>query len=379
MRDGEIVVRRAQRPRRSAVRMSRFRDLLGVAWTGLTARKIRTLLIMLGPIVGVAAMVGAVGLTESAKGDLKAKLAVARHQPDHRPGGRHVRLSRTRRSPTTRCTAWRPCSPSTGGRGHAEICRVWSRSPTQGRQRLLPGVPGSGARRRPRPAERARGADGRRALAERRRHQAARRARSCSAPGSRSSTAYLRGRDPHDQAQRHRTTASSACSAASRSIPTSTTRCSSRSGPRSTTSRPTGKPNQALRPLGRRRRRRRPPTRSRPRSTSAVPTQVSTKVPSDVLQAVGAGRQDAAADRAVRGPARARRRRARHRERHVDLGDPTIVGDRHPARGRPQPLEDRAAVPARVAVRRHPRRAPRRRARGRRSCISSPRSRTGSS
>jgi len=41
----------------------------------LTARKVRTLLIMLGPIVGVAAMVGAVGLTESAKGDLKEKLA----------------------------------------------------------------------------------------------------------------------------------------------------------------------------------------------------------------------------------------------------------------------------------------------------------------
>jgi len=55
--------------------MNRFRDLLGVAWTGLSARKIRTLLIMLGPIVGVAAMVGAVGLTESAKGDLKQKLS----------------------------------------------------------------------------------------------------------------------------------------------------------------------------------------------------------------------------------------------------------------------------------------------------------------
>jgi len=55
--------------------VSRFRDLLSVAWTGLTARKVRTLLIMLGPIVGVAAMVGAVGLTESAKGDLKEKLA----------------------------------------------------------------------------------------------------------------------------------------------------------------------------------------------------------------------------------------------------------------------------------------------------------------
>ncbi len=55
--------------------MSGFRDLLGVAWSGLSARKVRTLLIMLGPIVGVAAMVGAVGLTESAKGDLKAKLS----------------------------------------------------------------------------------------------------------------------------------------------------------------------------------------------------------------------------------------------------------------------------------------------------------------
>ncbi len=55
--------------------MSRWRELLGVAFNGLSARKIRTALIMLGPIVGVAAMVGAVGLTESAKGDLKAKLA----------------------------------------------------------------------------------------------------------------------------------------------------------------------------------------------------------------------------------------------------------------------------------------------------------------
>ena len=55
--------------------MNNLRDLLGVAWAGLAARRARTLLIMLGPIVGVAAMVGAVGLTESAKGDLKAKLA----------------------------------------------------------------------------------------------------------------------------------------------------------------------------------------------------------------------------------------------------------------------------------------------------------------
>lgn len=48
--------------------MSAFKDLLGVAWSGLKARKIRTMMIMLGPVIGVAAMVSAVGLTESAKG-----------------------------------------------------------------------------------------------------------------------------------------------------------------------------------------------------------------------------------------------------------------------------------------------------------------------
>jgi putative ABC transport system permease protein len=55
--------------------MRGLRDLLGVAWAGLTARRTRTVLIMLGPIVGVAAMVAAIGLTESAKGNLKAELA----------------------------------------------------------------------------------------------------------------------------------------------------------------------------------------------------------------------------------------------------------------------------------------------------------------
>jgi putative ABC transport system permease protein len=55
--------------------MSQTRDLVGVAWTGLMARKVRTLLILLGPIIGVASMVGAVGLTESAKGALQVQLA----------------------------------------------------------------------------------------------------------------------------------------------------------------------------------------------------------------------------------------------------------------------------------------------------------------
>jgi putative ABC transport system permease protein len=55
--------------------MNQIGDLVGVAWSGLKARKIRTLLIMLGPIIGVAAMVSAVGLTESAKGALQAQLS----------------------------------------------------------------------------------------------------------------------------------------------------------------------------------------------------------------------------------------------------------------------------------------------------------------
>ena len=55
--------------------MSRARELFGVAASGVASRKVRTLLILLGPVVGVAAMVGAVGLTESAKGDLKQKLS----------------------------------------------------------------------------------------------------------------------------------------------------------------------------------------------------------------------------------------------------------------------------------------------------------------
>ena len=54
--------------------MKTFRDLLRVALTGLYARKVRTLLLLLGPMIGVAAIIAAVGLTDSAKGDLKEKV-----------------------------------------------------------------------------------------------------------------------------------------------------------------------------------------------------------------------------------------------------------------------------------------------------------------
>ncbi|MGH9093140.1 MAG: ABC transporter permease [Acidimicrobiales bacterium] len=55
--------------------MNELRDLVAVAVAGLKARKVRTMLIMLGPVIGVAAMVSAVGLTESAKGALQAQLS----------------------------------------------------------------------------------------------------------------------------------------------------------------------------------------------------------------------------------------------------------------------------------------------------------------
>ena len=54
--------------------MRRLRELVRVAAAGLMARKVRTLLIMLGPILGVAAIVSAIGINESSKGYLKAKL-----------------------------------------------------------------------------------------------------------------------------------------------------------------------------------------------------------------------------------------------------------------------------------------------------------------
>jgi len=55
--------------------VSTFRDLLRVSLSGLAARKMRTVLLLLGPMIGVAAIIAAVGLTDSAKGDLKAKVA----------------------------------------------------------------------------------------------------------------------------------------------------------------------------------------------------------------------------------------------------------------------------------------------------------------
>lgn len=54
--------------------MSWFKELLGVSINGLASRKVRTLLIMMGPVLGAAGIVAAIGLNESAKGNVQATL-----------------------------------------------------------------------------------------------------------------------------------------------------------------------------------------------------------------------------------------------------------------------------------------------------------------
>ena len=169
MRDGEIDSDTYQTPTpfRGISNVKNWRELLGVAWSGLSSRKIRTLLIMLGPIVGVAAMVGAVGLTESAKGDLKEKLAAlgtnlitveaggsfGSTEPDDAQG-----RSAPREAPRQR---------------DARVCRRrGDRSaddPPPGSREVLRGVPRARARVRLGSPARARGQDAERALAARER------------------------------------------------------------------------------------------------------------------------------------------------------------------------------------------------------------------
>ncbi|MEO8541923.1 MAG: ABC transporter permease, partial [bacterium] len=54
--------------------MNTARELATVAISGLFARKLRTALVVLGPALGVAAIIGIFGMSESARGDVKATL-----------------------------------------------------------------------------------------------------------------------------------------------------------------------------------------------------------------------------------------------------------------------------------------------------------------
>ena len=164
---------------------------------------------MLGPVVGVAAMVGAVGLTESAKGDLKQKLAtLGTTLITVQAGGTFGQQNPTLPTDAVHRVQAVPTVPSgVGGRRGRRRADAAER----GLREVLRGVPGAGARRRRLAAERARGADAERALAARRRR-----------PQPHTRAGHGRGagqgvrrdprRDPHAPPQRGATTASSACS-----------------------------------------------------------------------------------------------------------------------------------------------------------------------
>ena len=207
MRDGRIV---ADDNRAGAGPMSNFDDLVGVAWSGLRARKIRTLLIMLGPIIGVAAMVSAVGLTESAKGALQAQLSTAGDQSDHRPGRRHLRIAEPDLPRRRGRTGGERLHGDQRGRHHQPV--GGGRAADPGSQHLLPGLSRAGTGGRRQAPVGARGPDAQRALAERRRQPAPYCDRWCSARGSPSSTATCRAR-PGPSASTVPTSAWSGCSA----------------------------------------------------------------------------------------------------------------------------------------------------------------------
>ena len=328
-----------RRDRRRRV-VSGFSDLLGVAWAGLTARNIRTLLIMLGPIVGVAAMVGAVGLTESAKGDLKQKLSeLGTNLIIAKAGGTFGSQNPT--LPDDVVDRVERVGSVTGASAVAEINGVVV-DPLPRRGRLLPSVPGARARGRHEPPSCAAGAGGRRPVVRpgrprredpRRRASASRLAKQYGYLPGEMRTIRLNGLDYGDR-RRARATSSS--------IPTSTTRSSSRSTPRRPTSGPKGNPNKVY-------------VRSQdgktPQTATMIPTAISARRhrrsrgrrAERRVEGERAGRQDVAADRAVRRPARARGRWPRHRERDVDLRDPAIVRDRHSARVGSQPRSTIAA------------------------------------
>lgn len=50
------------------------RELIGVVFRAMNARRLRVAMMMLGPLLGVAAIVAVIGLTESAKGDVRSAL-----------------------------------------------------------------------------------------------------------------------------------------------------------------------------------------------------------------------------------------------------------------------------------------------------------------
>ena len=63
------------RPARLSPSRLRFGDVLSVGGSGLRTRKTRTTLSALGITIGIAAMVGVLGISESSRADLRAQIA----------------------------------------------------------------------------------------------------------------------------------------------------------------------------------------------------------------------------------------------------------------------------------------------------------------
>ena len=222
---------------------------------------------MLGPIVGVAAMVGAVGLTESAKGDLKQKLSqLGTNLIIAQAGGSFGSQNPT--FPDDAVHRAKAVSTVTGASATTNLTEVIA-LPTEGGSDFYQAfpVPVRAADVDLPAVLEVPVIDGRwLSAADIKLHTRP----LVLGAGLAKQYALPARRDAHHPAQRHRLRRRRRARAPSRSIPTSTTRCSSRSGPRSTTSRPTASRTSCT-SARTGRRRRRPPTRSRPRSTSAAP------------------------------------------------------------------------------------------------------------
>ena len=350
----DLHARRRDRRRRATGGrrlVNQLRDLLGVAWSGLKARKVRTLMIMLGPVIGVAAMVSAVGLTESAKGELQAQLAdLGTNLIIAQAGGtfgsqnptfplnavqRVENVSTVTAAAATTNVSGVVALPVQGASTYYEAFPVPIRAadddlPSVLDVPLIDGrwlnsadsalhlksvVLGSGIAKQYGylPGE----------------------IRTIRLNGNNFGVVGVLGPvalDPDlDNA------AFVTQWAAKHVLGTN------------------GQPNQLY-------------IRAVPGTTQATanaiptaislggPDQVSTQIPSDVLQAAAQANRTLQEVALLAGPAGPDRRRDRDRQRHVDLGDPALGRDRDPPGRRPQPFQDRRAVPARVPLRRRARR-----------------------
>ena len=310
----------------------------------------RTLLIMLGPIIGVAAMVERRRPDRKRQGRPPSAARPARDQPDHRPGRRHLRIPESDLARRRRRAGRERLDGDQRG-GHDQPLRRHRRCPTQGASTYYEAFPVPVRAADLNLPVGARGPDAQRALAELGRHPAPHCARSSSARGSPSSTATCPG---ETRTIRLNNTNFGVVGVLG-SVPLDPDLDNAAFVTQWAAKHVFGTNGQPNQLYVRTRNRHHPGhgQRASPRpSTSAGPTRSPTQIPSDVLQAAAQANKTLQQVALLAGLLGPHRRRDRHRQRHVDLGHPALVRDRHPPGRRPQPLQDRRPVPPRVALRR---------------------------